>query len=91
MLHPVGGNRPLAGKALEPGLPGLFLLDRLLVPVGLDAGHSTRPSGLGLSFQRLNPPLQLVNHRLLAGNERQQGFPWRAGEVKAGIHVSDLT
>ena len=33
---------------------------------------------LGLSFQGLNPPLQLGDGVLLLGNDRQQGFPGEA-------------
>ena len=97
MLHPVGGRHAKAGKAVRPGLPGAFLLGAFLpgsllaAGLGLDAGHPFGAAGLGLSLQDFNAPLQLVNHRLLAGNDRQQGFPWSGGEVKAGVHVSDLT
>ena len=97
VLHPVGGRHAKAGKAVRPGLPGAFLPGAFLpgsllaAGLGLDAGHPFGAAGLGLSLQGFNAPLQLVNHRLLAGNDRQQGFPWSGGEVKAGVHVSDLT
>ena len=99
------GNRPLAGRTLEPGLPGLFLPGWLLFSLRLDAGHSPGASGLGLSFQRLYPPLQLGDGRLLLGNNllqlgngvlllgdyRQQVFPGSGIQVKASIHAYDLT
>ena len=88
------GSLLAAGLGLDAGHPfgaaGLGL-SLLAAGLGLDAGHPFGAAGLGLSLQGFNAPLQLVNHRLLAGNDRQQGFPWSGGEVKAGVHVSDLT
>ena len=46
-------------------------LSLLAAGLGLDAGHPFGAAGLGLSLQDFNAPLQLVNHRLLAGNDRK--------------------
>ena len=82
VLHLVGGSHALAREAVGPGLPGPFLRPFLpggpLARFGLDAGHSPQAARLGLSFQGLNPPLQLGDGVLLLGNDRQQGFPGAA-------------
>ena len=105
MLHPLGGGHALAGKAVGPGLPGPFIPGWTLAGLRFNAGHSGRPTRLGLSFQHLKPSLllgdnglplgddglQLGDDGLLLGDDGQQGLPAGDSQVKTRIHVSDLT
>ena len=82
MLHPSGGGHALAGETVAPRLlrpPGL---GRLPVGFGLETRHSPGAAGLGLSFQGLNPLLQLGNDRLLLGDDRQQNLPGGCGQLE---------
>ena len=98
VLHLVGGSHTLAREAVGPGLPGPFLRPFLrpflpggpLARFGLDAGHSPQAARLGLSFQALNPPLQLGDGVLLLGNDRQQGFPGGGVQVRVRVHAVGL-
>ena len=79
MLHPSGGGHALAGETVAPRPlrpPGL---GRLPVGFGLETRHSPGAAGLGLSFQGLNPLLQL-------GDDRQQNFPGGGGQVEFAFH-----
>ncbi len=82
-------SHALAGETVGPGVPGLFLPGSLLAAgLGLDAGHPFGAARFGLSLQRLYPPLQLDDRRLLLGdsvlllgNDCQQGFPGGGRQV----------
>ena len=52
---------------------------RFPVGFGLEAGHSPGAAGLGLSFQCLNPLLQL-------SDDRQQNFPGGGAQVEFAFH-----
>ena len=80
MLDPVGGRHARAGEAVGPGLPWAVLARWPLACGGFDAGHPAGTTGLGLSFQNFNPPLQLGDDRLLLGDDRQQDFPERRSD-----------
>ena len=105
MLHPPGGGHALAGETVAPGPPRAPGLGWLPVGFGLEARHSPGTAGLGLSFQGLNPllqlgddrqlcrncSLQLQNSSLLSGDVRQQDFTGSGGQVKAHVHAAGLT
>ena len=84
MLDPVGGRHARAGEAVGPGLPWAVLARWPLACGGFDAGHPAGTTGLGLSFQNFNPPLQL-------GDDRLQDFPGSAAQIHIGIHTIYLT
>ena len=91
MLDPVGGRHARAGEAVGPGLPWAVLARWPLACGGFDAGHPAGTTGLGLSFQNFNPPLQLGDDRLLLGDDRLQDFPGSAAQIHIGIHTIYLT
>ena len=76
--HPEAGSHALTGQAVVLGVLGFVSLPFLpggpLARFRLDAGHSPQTTRLGLSFQALDPPLQLGDGILLLGNDRQQDF-----------------
>ena len=100
--HPAGGRHALAAETVGPGLAGTLFLGRLPVRPGLVARHPPGATGLGLSLQGLNPPLQPGDHRLLlqngvlqlhyqrllTGDDLQQDCPGGSGQVEFGVHPS---
>ena len=98
VLHPVGGSHALAGEAVGLGLPGAVLARWLLACGRLDTRHSARTTGLGLSFQNFDPPLQLgddglllLDYRLLLSHDPWRNFSGSAVQVQIGIHATCLT
>ena len=105
VLHPAGWRHALAGEAVGPWIPVLFLPGGPLARLRLDPRHSPGAARLGLSFQSLNPPLQLDDDRLLCrncslqlqnsslllGDGRQQDFTGSGRKIKARVHAAGLT